>query len=387
VTEPGRSSQEDTAPAGDSPDTDDAEPPAAELAQGDHPSELAAAVLAIDGGNSKTELALVVADGTLLAQVRGGGSNPQIIGMNEAFAVLSDLVQGAARKAGVPGGALVAGHASACLAGADLPDEEQQLTDLVQAQGWTRSSLVVNDTFAVLRAGLDDAGQPGGARSGADRPGPASHWGVGVTCGAGINCVGVAPDGRTTRFLSLGEISGDWGGGGSLASEALWWAARAEDGRGPDTELRAAVSAHFGLAEVRDVTIGCYRQEICRGDLHGLVPVLFEVAGRGDQVARDLVLRQADEICVMAATAARRLGLTGAAVPVVVGGSVVTARNPLLTGRLTERLAAELPLAQLRIVDVPPVAGAALLGLDRAGAGPAAAQRLRGCFQDLPRGT
>ena len=78
---------------------------------------------------------------------------------------------------------------------------------------------MVNDTFAVLRAGLEDAAQAAAAPAdGGASPGSAGqHWGVGVTCGAGINCVGVAPDGRTTRFLSLGEISGDWGGGGTLA--------------------------------------------------------------------------------------------------------------------------------------------------------------------------
>jgi N-acetylglucosamine kinase-like BadF-type ATPase len=331
----------------------------------EEPSPAEPAVLAIDGGNSKTEVALVAADGTLLAQVRGAPSNFQIIGMDEAFRVLEDLVRAAAHEAGVSTGGVVATHASACLAGADLPDEEQQLTDLMHARGWTRSSLVVNDTFAVLRAGLDDAG---------------GHWGIGVTCGAGINCVGVAPDGQTTRFLALGDISGDWGGGGELAAAALWSAARAEDGRGPDTELRTAVSGHFALATVRDVTIGRYQNRITRADLHGLVPVLFEVALGGDQVASDLLVRQADEIVTMAATAARRLGLTGAAMPVVLGGSIVAARHPLLTARLTERLAAELPAATPRIVDVPPVAGAALLGLDHVGAPPAAAERLRGCY-------
>ena len=119
------------------------------------------AVLAIDGGNSKTDVALVAADGTLLAQVRGGRSNFQGIGMDEAFRVLDGLVRTAAREAGVADGALIAEHTSACLAGADLPDEEQLLTDLVHARGWSRSSLVVNDTFAVLRAGVDDAGGRG----------------------------------------------------------------------------------------------------------------------------------------------------------------------------------------------------------------------------------
>jgi N-acetylglucosamine kinase-like BadF-type ATPase len=328
------------------------------------------AVLAIDGGNSKTEVALVAADGTLLAQVRGGGSNWQIIGLDEAFALLTGLVQAAAAQAGLSGGpgGLVARHTSACLAGADLPEEEQQLTDLVQEQGWSESGLVVNDTFAVLRAGL------------ADDAGTAAHWGIGVTCGAGINCVGVAPDGRTTRFLSLGDISGDWGGGGDLASESLWWAVRAEDGRGPETELRAAVPGHFGLPSVRDVAIAVYREKITRSDLHGLVPVLFEVAGRGDRVAGELIRRQATEICVMATVAARRLGLTRERVPVILGGSLLTARHPLLSSALTEQLAAELTQAIPLVVDVPPVAGAALLGLDHVGAAPGAGRRLRGCY-------
>ena len=51
-----------------------------------------------------------------------------------------------------------------------------------------------------------------------------------VVCGAGINCVGMRPDGRTARFPALGRFSGDWGGGWALAEEALYHAARAADG-------------------------------------------------------------------------------------------------------------------------------------------------------------
>ncbi len=106
------------------------------------------------------------------------------------------------------------------------------------------------------------------------------------------------------------------------------------------------------------------------------MPVLFAVAGRGDQVAADVVRRQASEICTMATVAARRLGLAGA-VPVVLGGSLMTARDPLLSGTIRELILAELPGADVRTVDVPPVAGAALLGLDHVGAPPGVAARLR----------
>jgi N-acetylglucosamine kinase-like BadF-type ATPase len=329
------------------------------------------AVLAIDGGNSKTEAALVAADGTVLAQQRGPGSNWQDLGHDRAMRVLGDLAAAVALAAGRTAAFPVAGRVSACLAGADLPDEEEELTALVLAQGWAAHASVVNDTFAVLRAGLDE---PGGA-----------HWGVGVTVGAGINCVGVAPDGRTTRFLALGTISGDWGGGGQLGHEALWLAVRAEDGRGPETALRTAVAGHFGLATVRDVTIAVYRGKIGYGDLRGLAPVVLAVAHDGDPAAVDLVRRQADEVVTMALTAIRRLGLDGAAVPVVLGGSLLAAADPLLTGLVTAGLAAGAPAAVPRVVDVPPVAGAALLGLDQAGggagAGAAAEARLRAAFR------
>jgi N-acetylglucosamine kinase-like BadF-type ATPase len=329
------------------------------------PATALPAVLAFDGGGSKTDVAIVAADGTLLATARGPGSNPDITGRDEAIAILAELAADAAAKAGVPPGGLIAKHTTACLAGADLPEEEAELGAVIRALGWSVTTSVVNDTFAVLRAGLDDAGR---------------HWGIGVVCGHGINCVGVAPDGRTTRFPALGYLSGDWGGGGDLGPEALWWAIRAEDGRGPQTELRAAVAAHFGVDRVEDAVVGLQLGKIDHAEVHGLVPVLFTVAGHGDEVARSVVLRQADEVCLMATVAARRLGLAGdggSPVPVVLGGSLMTARDPLLSGAIREQLAVSIPGADVRIVDVPPIAGAALLGLDQVAAGPDAAARLR----------
>jgi N-acetylglucosamine kinase-like BadF-type ATPase len=329
-----------------------------------------AAVLAIDGGNSKTDVALVAADGTLLASVRGPGASHEDFGLDEAMRRLGELVRLAADQANCPAdgspGPLVARHTSACLAGADLPAEEAQLTAAIQAQGWSLTSAVANDTFAVLRAGLT----PGEG----ERP-----WGVAVTCGAGINCVGVAPDGRTTRFLAFGTLTGDWGGGIGLGREVMWWAARAEDGRGEPTALRTAVAAFFGLPSLHEVSVAFHLDELGEDDLIRLPVVLFETAAAGDLVARNLVERQAEEVCAMAVTAIRRLDLDGApGIPVVLGGGVLEARNPLLTDAITRRLAAAVPGAAARVVDTSPVTGAALLGLDYLGASPAAEKRLRG---------
>jgi N-acetylglucosamine kinase-like BadF-type ATPase len=333
------------------------------------------AVLAIDGGNSKTDVALVAADGTLLASARGAGLPPAP--SEEMIEVLGSVARQAAGQARLSstgqaglsstgGAGRIARHLSACVANADLPEEERQLGEALRATGWSDTTQVANDTFAVLRAGLD---------------GPAPHWGVAVTCGAGINCVGVAPDGRTTRYLALGPLTGDWGGGRGLGQGAVWWAIRAEDGRGPRTALRDAVAAHFGATTVWDVAVGFRTGTIAADALLGLVPVLFEVARHGDAVALDIVRRQAREVCVMAAAAMRRLGLGGQPVPVVLGGGVLTARDPLLTSEIASRFAVDAPLATWRIVDVPPVAGAALLGLDHICAPPGAEARLRDAYR------
>jgi hypothetical protein len=82
----------------------------------------------------------------------------------------------------------------------------------------------------------------------------------------------------------------------------------------------------------------------------------------------------------MALTAMRRLGLTEQATPVVLGGGLLTARDPLLISEVTDRITAAAPQAAVVIVAVPPVAGAALLGLDHVGAGPDAERRLRAAY-------
>jgi len=329
-------------------------------------------VLAIDGGNSKTDVALVGEDGTMLASVRGPGASQERHGVDGAMRLLGEMVSEVATQAGLADGTgsgrgrgrLVARHTSSCLAGADLPEEEEQLALALNGQGWSLTSAVANDTFAVLRAGLRPAA--------GERP-----WGVAVTCGAGINCVGVAPDGQTTRFLALGTLTGDWGGGSGLSEQVMWWSMRAEDGRGPDTALRPATAAYFGLPTVSDVAIAVHLGQIREHELLGLTTVLFEAASAGDQVARDLLEQQAQEIAAMAVTAMRRLGLTGAGTPVILGGGLLTARNPLLNAAIERRLATAAPQAVPYFVEVPPVTGAALLGLDFLGAGPDAERRLR----------
>ncbi|KOG59486.1 ATPase, partial [Streptomyces varsoviensis] len=57
------------------------------------------ATLAIDAGNSKTDVALIAADGRVLGTARGGGFQPPTIGAERAVAGLAPLVAHATGQA------------------------------------------------------------------------------------------------------------------------------------------------------------------------------------------------------------------------------------------------------------------------------------------------
>ena len=291
-----------------------------------------AAVLAIDGGNSKTDAALIGWDGRVLAALRGPGASHEGHGVDGAMRRLGELILAVADKAGIDRPGVIASHVSACLAGADLPEEEETLTAALLAGGWSQTAVAVNDTFAVLRGGVDEP------------------WGVAVTCGAGINCVAVAPSGAVARYLALGSLTGDWGGGWGLGRAVLWHAMRGWDGRGPATALGAAAAEHFGLASIRDVAIAVHKRDIAQADLRRLTSVLFTVAALGDPVARSLMTRQAAEICAMAAAAMRQLGMAAARAPVGLGGGLLESRDPLLLAEVDRQLAEAAPGATARVL-------------------------------------
>ena len=188
------------------------------------------------------------------------------------------------------------------LAGVDFPSEEEELRAELEARGFAGHVVVGNDTLALLRAGTERG------------------WGVAVVCGAGINGVGVGPDGSDVRFPALGAITGDWGGGYDVGSEALFAAARSEDGRGAQTSLEHSVPRHFGLDSPRRLAEGDARRRISHRRLIELARSSSAEAAH-DPAAAAIVERPADEVVALARVALTRLGLDQEPVEVVLGGA------------------------------------------------------------------
>ena len=316
-------------------------------------------VLAVDGGNSKTDLGLLREDGALLAHVRGGLSSPHHLGVPGAVELIGGLLDAALLQADLTlDGKPPAEVGRLLLAGLDFPAEESELLAAVAPLGWARSIAVANDTFAVLRAGTERG------------------WGVAVVCGAGINCVGVGPDGRHVRFPALGSISGDWGGGFDVGLAALSAAARGEDGRGPRTELERLVPAHFGLEQPGELAAAIHQGSIPLRRLVELPPAVFEAAA-ADPVAAAIVDRLAAEVVALARAALRRLELTSEPVDVVLGGGLFRQADERLVAAVHAGLCGNGEPVSVRVTMTPPIVGAALLALDELGAGAAAQERAR----------
>src|SRR5262249_12593899 len=244
------------------------------------------------------------------------------------------------------------------LAGGDCPSAGRELRERVTERRWAGRVRVGNDTLAVLRAGTERG------------------WGIAVVCGAGINCVGVAPDGREARFPALGAITGDWGGGHDVGAAALSAAARSEDGRGDQTTLEQAVPAHFGLRAPREVAEAIHRGHLEERRVIELAPIVFAEAGH-DEVAAGIVARLADEVATMARVALQRLDLAEEPVEVLLGGGLVRAGDGALLAAVEAGLREGGPSITVRAAASPPVVGSALLRLDPLRAGPAAPGRPR----------
>ncbi len=263
-------------------------------------------LLAVDGGNSKTDLALLSADGELLSLRRGPLSSPHHMGLDGSLDVLEELLMEALAEAGVErDGKPVASVGRVLLAGADLPAEERELQKAVERRGWAERLVAGNDTFAVLRAGTERG------------------WGVAVVCGAGFNCVGVGPDGRQVRFPSLGLITGDWGGGYDVGLAGLTAAARSEDGRGERSALERSLPAHFGFDTPLELAKAIHQRRLQHARLGELPPLVYAEAEAGDAAAIAIVERLAGEVADFARTAIDRLALGREPVDVVLGGGLL----------------------------------------------------------------
>jgi N-acetylglucosamine kinase-like BadF-type ATPase len=298
---------------------------------------------AVEGGPEGFAVRLGTPGGPALAEVRGPGAGPETDGADRTAAQVLALLARAAHAAGVddPQRLRLAGL-GVFVSGCDLDEEADQLTETLAEVVPAREIVVDDAALALLRAGT------------------AHGDGVAVRCGAVTGCA-AAREGSRQRFPALGRAGGDWGGAVNVGEEALWWAARARDGRGVPTTLERLAPLALGHPSAASVARALRLGDLPRWRLAEVAPVVLRAASAGDSVAQQLIERQAAELALTAHMALDAVNLVDVPSEVVLGGILVEADTGPLVDGVRARL---LPLAPRVVVTAftgPAVAGAAQL--------------------------
>jgi N-acetylglucosamine kinase-like BadF-type ATPase len=296
------------------------------------------AVLAIDGGNTKSIAVVATTDGVVLGHGLGGcGDIYGAPSEEDALANLSAIATTALAEARVDAAEISAMVAS--VAGADWPEDFELFErELVQRLGLSCPRLVENDGLGPLRLG-----DPSGT-------------GVAVVLGTGVAIGARGPDGKTWNSSFWPAILMTTPG--QRALEAVY---RCELGLGPPTALTERLLSYFGVADVEALLHG-FTQRIGRFPpilKQQIGVMLLEEDATGDAVARDIVGRYASDVAEYALVAAKKAGLGGRFTLVLTGG-LLSNRGSSLAATLASRVRDSAAGAQPVLPAVAPVGGSVL---------------------------
>lgn len=302
-------------------------------------------LLGVDGGASKTVALVADDDGTVLGAGRAGSSDIHgMSGPSAAVARVADAVERACSSAGVTPGDVAA--AVFCLCGADWPEDDEYYATALDARlALAVRPLVMNDSFAALRAGTPDG------------------VGVALVLGTGTAIAARGPGGATWFSGDRIESSGAVELGRRVYEQLI----RGAFGTGPVPAFQRAALEAFGVEDVETLVHLVSRVDgPGKQDLARLAPVLLEAGHMGDPTAHAIVVEHGRMLGGYVRAAARRVGLIEQGCSVILAGGLLRHHCTDLVQAVTD----ELPGSLVAQAAVEPVFGALLMAADAAGASP-----------------
>ena len=282
-------------------------------------------VVGLDIGGSKTAGVRLEA-GRVVGRAEVGSANVASVGAGEAARRLDELLDSLGRD----------GVAAACAgaAGADSPATVRTLETLLSERLPGAAVRVVHDTELILAAAGVEAG-------------------IALIAGTGSVAWGLRRDGEQARAGGWGYALGDEGSGYWVAREAVRHALAELDRGQPPDALAVRLAADCGAAGPGELLDRFYAVPE-RRFWAARAAVVFELSD--DPVCARIAERAADALADLVRTVARRLWITG---PVIMAGGLLV-HQPLLQRLVRARVAAK-GMAEVRVLEDPPVVGAGRL--------------------------
>ncbi len=301
--------------------------------------------LGIDIGGSKTHALIATGDGKIVSFASGGPGNPFSVSLDGMKCVVNDILKETLTQAGLKQ-EHIAG-AGFGIAGYDWKEDREPLTRVISSIDLQAPFEIVNDAVLGLLAGT---------RHG---------WGVAVVSGTGCNAWGWNRNRSRIGHVTGGGVEmGEFAGASELIFKAQQAIAHSWTKRGPDTLLAALFVDYCGAKNLTDLLAGI---------MHGkyildapAAPLVFQAAKDGDQVALGLIRWAGKELGEMAKAVIRQLDIAGESFDIALIGSMFKGSH-LLIDAMAESTHQLAPAAHLVRLNVPPVVGAFILGMESSG--------------------
>jgi N-acetylglucosamine kinase-like BadF-type ATPase len=308
---------------------------------------------------------LAAEDGRVLGFGEAGPGNHESVDYPGLEAALQSATAEALAQAGLKIGAITG--AGFGVGGYDWPSERAQTLRSIATLGLSAPVEAVNDTILGLIAG-------------------ATHgWGVAVVSGTGCNCWGWDAGHRTAHVAGAGSRMGEGAGASDLVEQVVIRISKEWSCRGPATALTQAFIANTGASGIEDLIEGIIMERYVIDA--SAARLVFEVAEKGDAVAREVIAWAGESLGDLANGVIRKLGFQELEFDVVMVGSLYNG-GVMLIEPMRAAIQRVAPGARLVRLDTPPAVGAVLLGMEQAGFDPSACREtlIRAARQIQPAG-
>ncbi|MDQ3173953.1 MAG: hypothetical protein M3Q91_09645 [Acidobacteriota bacterium] len=303
-------------------------------------------VLAIDGGGSRTRCLAVDRQGRVVGAGESGPSNHLLVPRDIVLDSLTEAISKALAASACLREQVVC--VSAGMAGVDYDKTgASEMEEAFRKIGFTRS-LITGDMV------IAHAGALGG------RPG------VLALAGTGSCILGIGPSGERVKVGGWGPVYGDEGSAYRIGQTALRVAARAHDGRGPQTILVGALLRALELSDFRETLERVYVEKMEPRQIAALSCVVYEASESGDEAAREIFIQAGEELAEAVAAAAKSLNLQESELLVSYQGSVFEGCE-LVRARFTEVLKQTFSSVIITPPQFEPVVGALLIACESIG--------------------
>lgn len=307
-------------------------------------------VLGVDGGGTKTTAWLATPDTAgcrILGRGQAGPSNQRAAGIETALRHLDDAVALAFANAGLPPQPV----ARACLglAGADRVSDRSVVEAWAQRRQLAAQVHVVNDALPLLYA--------------TERQHPTAGTGIALICGTGSMALGRKSTGETARSGGWGYLFGDEGSAFAIGRAGLQAAAKAADGRGPQTSLQMAMPQQLQLTSPAELVTGVYGSADARTVVASLADVVFRMAEQQDHVSQQILSDACIELALMVTALACRMDLQSSLTLYLTGGVILN--QAAFRQQLLAAIAARGVQIETTTLVHDPVLGAVQMALSR----------------------